>query len=530
MSDDITIDPERLARIRAVADDATSGGRTEPNADELARRRRSPQTSAPAPSSRAGYGPGGGYLLSEMGNARRFVDANRDRFRYVRPWKTWLAWDGQRWKRDTTGEAERSAKETVAGIYADSARVAQRAADATLANGSDGLVEVTAESAVVSRGAEAIGKHARASDKCSAMGSMLALASTEAELAADTSAWNADRDALNVANGTLALRTGELHPHAPGDMITLLAPVAYDAGAPSPTWEAFLARVLPNTETRAWIQRYLGYALTGHVGEQCLAFFIGGGANGKSVMLDVVLELLGDYGLRAAPDLVVASHNDRHPTELADLDGKRLVVCSEIEQGRSFAESTIKRITGDATISARRMHADFYTFAATHKLLVAANTYPNVRGTDDGIWRRMRLVPWTVQIPEAERDKTLAARLIADEGPGILAWLVRGCLDWHANGLGTCDEIERATSHYRADEDVLGRWIEDRCDLGAELWHATVSLYQSYTSWCEEEGLDSWTRATWRKRMIERRGIHDGKRGPRSDVRALIGIAVRGLP
>ena len=260
------------------------------------------------------------------------------------------------------------------------------------------------------------------------------------------------------------LRTGVLRPHSPVDLITCLAPVVYAPSAVAPTFEAFLARVLYDPSVRTWVQRYLGYSLTGNVGEQCLAFFVGEGQNGKSVLLDALLAVLGDYGLRAAPDLVVASHTERHPTEIADLAGRRLVVCSEIEQrNRSWAESTIKRLTGDATITARRMRRDFYTFPATHKLVVAANTRPAVRGTDHGMWRRMRLVPWDVIIPAAERDKTLTDRLVAVEASGILAWLVRGCLDWQAHGLGDVPAIDAATETYRAEQDLLGRWIEEQC-------------------------------------------------------------------
>lgn len=486
--------------------------------DELRARRSRERTSVAVERGHPGYSERGGYRLTELGNARRFADLHGERWRFDHDRVTWLEWAGTHWCPDTTGAARRAARGVVASIYADIAALSMRTSQAV--NGGE---------SVSSTPIDEMQKWARASSKRAAIEAMLALAATEPEIAARSSLFDADPWAFNVANGTIDLREGELRPHRQSDMLAKIAPVDYDPRAEAPQWERFLTRVLPDTDVLAWVQRYLGYTLTGDVREQCLAFFVGGGANGKSVLLDVVLAIVGDYGLRAAPDLVVASHNERHPTELADLDGRRLAVCSEIEQGRAWAESTIKRITGDTTITARRMRADFYSFPATHKIIVAANTRPVVRGTDDGIWRRMRLVPWDVRIPDAEQDRELAQRLIATEASGILAWLVRGCVAWQRQGLGTPAAIAEATDSYRADQDLLGRWIEDRCEQRAELWQATTSLYTNYTEWCETEGIEAWTQPTWRARMIERRGVGASRR-EHGRVRVLTGLAVRSLP
>jgi putative DNA primase/helicase len=356
---------------------------------------------------------------------------------------------------------------------------------------------------------------------------MIALARSEPELSAASTIWDRNPWLLNVANGTIDLRTGELQQHRQADMLTMLAPVDYSPESQAPRFEKFLERVQPDPEVRAWIQRYLGYSISGDVREQCLSFFYGGGSNGKSVLLDVVLQVIGGYGLRAAADLVLAKHGEAHPTELADLEGKRFVVCSEIEQGRAWAESLIKRITGDQTITARRMRQDFYTFPATHKLVVAANTRPIVRGTDHGIWRRMRLVPWLVRIPDAEQNKSLPEELVQEEAPGILAWLVRGCIAWQNRGLGSPQAISDATAAYRATQDLLGRWIEDRCVLGDSEWHATTSLYESFCDWCKSEGMrDPWQRNTWRERMLERDGIEEA-RMDHGRIRALTGLKLK---
>lgn len=466
-----------------------------------------------------GLGPNGGYRLTDLGNARRFADANANKLRYVRAWNKWLAWDGKRWRRDELGVEMTAAREAVQTIFADIVARAQRAGSAVA-----GGAAVTSSEDI----SEELTKWARDSSKRARLEAITALAQSEPELAASSSIWDTDPWVLNVANGTIDLRSGELSDHRQGDMLTMISSVDYDPTAQAPRWEAFLERVQPDPEVRAWIQRYLGYAITGDVREQCLAFFFGDGSNGKSVLLDVVLKILGGYGLRAAADLVLAKHGEAHPTEVADLEGKRFVVCSEIEQGRTWAEALIKRITGDQTITARRMRQDFYTFPATHKLVVAANTRPIVRGTDHGIWRRMRLIPWGVKIPDAEQDKELPLQLVEQEAKGILAWLVRGCLAWQNRGLGVTASIEEATAAYRGTQDLLGQWIEDRCELVPGQWQAQATLYASFSDWCKEEGMrEPWLRKTWRERMSERDGITDIRK-EHNTIRVLSGIRLRG--
>ena len=488
--------------------------------DELGERRRQKRTKVGSSvevgnSDHPGLGPNGGYRLTDLGNAKRFADSQAGRLRHVLAWEQWLTWDNRRWLRDDLGTESAAARQVVAAIYADAAACASAAATAVNAGDRE----------FAGAPVEEMTKWARDSAKRARIESMIALARTEPEIATKRDAFDRDLWALNVTNGTIDLRTGELRPHRQSDMITKLAPVEYNPKAEAPLWKAFLERALPDEEVRGWVQRYLGYSLTGDVREQCLAFFVGGGANGKSVLLDVVLGVLGDYGLRAAPDLVLAKHGEAHPTEQADLEGRRIVVCSEIEQGRAWAESTIKRITGDTTITARRMRQDFYTFPATHKLVVAANTRPTVRGTDHGIWRRMRLVPWTVRIPAHEQDRELPHRLLATEAPGILAWLVRGCLAWQKTGLGTAKAIEAATADYRADQDVLGRWMDDSCEVGETLWDPTSRLYANYEDWCKAEGIEHpWTKRAWRERLLERDGIQDDRK---AGARGLAGIALR---
>lgn len=447
------------------------------------------------------------YRLTELGNAARLAAAHGDRLRHVVS-LGWLTWDGRRWRRDQGGSEMVAAKSVAHSLYVEAADAAKRAAAGDEEAGTL---------------AKELAGWARTSSKKAAIQAMAKLAETEAPIAALADAFDRDGFAFNVLNGTINLRTGELRPHGRGDLITRLAPVEYAAEAVGPRWEAFLERVLPDAELRTWVQRYLGYCLTAEVTEQVLAFAFGVGANGKSVLLDVMLAVFGDYGLRAAPDLVLATQGEVHPTELADLDGRRLVVCSEIEQGRRWAESTIKRITGDTTITARRMRQDFYTFTATHKLVIAANTKPVVRGNDEAIWRRMRPVPFVVTIPPAERDKTLVRTLVETEGPGILAWLVRGCLAWQRDGLGESAAILAAAEGYRADQDVLGQWIDEECVL-IDVFTPTVALYTSFMRWCQATGIEVWSRETMRSRLSAREGLTDRRTG---QARGFQGIGLR---
>lgn len=450
------------------------------------------------------------HELTELGNGQRFAAMHGDVLRYCPARREWFAWDGSRWRRDQLGAPETAAKAVISDLFRQSAMCAVSAA-----SGDMRAAEL----------AEALAKFARSSSKASAIAAMIKLAQSEAPIVTAPDAFDRDPFLFNVDNGTIDLRTGELRPHRQSDMITMKASAAYHPTALCPLWDAVLARALPDESVRIWLQRYIGYALTGDVGEQVLAFPYGSGANGKSVAIDPLLTIFGDYGLRAAPDLVLARQGESHPTDQADLEGKRLVVCSEIEQGRAWAESTIKRITGDTTITARRMRQDFQTFKATHKLIVAANTKPKVRGTDHAIWRRMRLIPFTVTIPPAERDKALVFKLLA-ERDGILAWAVRGCLAWQREGLGEASAITVATDGYQADQDAIGQWIADECVLIEQAFTSGARLFESYKTWCRARGCEPEDWAAVRDDLIGRDGLSNERTNAARGIR---GIGLRNI-
>jgi putative DNA primase/helicase len=295
---------------------------------------------------------------------------------------------------------------------------------------------------------------------------------------------------LNVQNGTIDLRLGTLHPHNPADLLTKISPVKYDATATCPRFEQFISEILSaDADLITFMKRHLGYCLTGDVTEHMLAFWYGRtGGNGKSTLAGLLFYLLGDYAQKAAPDLLFRSEKtDRHPTELADLFGARLVVCNETSRSRVWDEPTVKDITGGDPITARRMREDFWSFTPTHKLVVFGNNKPKIVDTEDGgMLRRLRLVPFEVTFTGAP-DKRLLETL-KKEGPGILAYLVRACLDWQKDGLTDPASVTKATATYFSEEDTIGRFMSECCELGAKLHVSSRALLNANASWSNDVG------------------------------------------
>jgi putative DNA primase/helicase len=251
--------------------------------------------------------------------------------------------------------------------------------------------------------------------------------------------------------------------------------------------------------------------LTGDTGEQCLLILHGSGANGKSVLLEVLGSMLGAYAKQAAPDLLLAKTQDRHPTEIADLFGSRLVTAIETSEGRRLAEALVKQMTGGDKMKARFMRQDFFEFDATHKLWLATNHKPQVRGTDYAIWRRIRLIPFEVTIPKEEQVKGLAGKLLAEEAPGILAWMVRGCLSWQRQGLAPPSKVTEATEAYRKEMDVLQGFLDEKCVIHPTAQATASALFKAYQSWCEEAGEQAETQQSFGSRLTERGFIREKK-------------------
>lgn len=404
------------------------------------------------------------FHLTDYGNAQRLVAAHGHDLRYCHPWKKWLVWDGQRWREDDTGKVMRRAKETVRGMYGEAERIENE------------------------RERREFLQFVLRSESRDRLAAMVSLAASEPGIPVLPSELDRDPWLLNVKNGVVDLRTGELRPHLREDMLTKIAPVEYHPTAKCPRWEKFLYEIMDgNRNLVGFLQRAAGMSLTGDVSEHVLLILYGIGRNGKSTFLNTLLAMTGDYGMTAPPDLIMAKQNDRHPTELADLFGKRFVTSIESDQGRRLAEALIKQLTGGDPIKARRMREDFWQFMPTHKLWLATNHKPRVRGTDVAIWSRLKLIPFVVTFPEDKQDKKLPAKL-REELPGILAWCVEGCLAWQKYGLGIPDEVAAATENYRQEQDVLAAFLADCCIINPLAKAAAKELYQTYLAWCEENG------------------------------------------
>lgn len=419
-------------------------------------RRRSPRTATPADAPDVGEHP------TDLGNARRLVARYGADLRYCHPWKRWLAWDDRRLAPDVTGRVVQLAKETALGIY-DEAKAA-----------SDEKVKL------------ALAQHAARSEGERRLAAMIVLAQSEPTIPVVPGQLDTDPWLLNVSNGTLDFRTGDLRPHRREDLLTKLAPVTYDPEARCPTWEAFLDRLFGATpEVAAFLQRFCGYALTGSIHEHVLVIAHGPGANGKTTFARTLRAMLGDYAAVTSAETFLLRRGDNIPSDLAALRGARLVVASEIESGRRLAESLVKAASGGDPLTARHLFSEWFTFQPEFKLLLMTNHRPVIRGTDLAMWRRIRLVPFTTVIPPDEQDRDLPEKLLG-ELPGVLAWAVRGCRTWQAEGLGLPDVVRGATEAYRAEQDTLAAFLEE-CVIREEGARVTAAiLYHVYRGWCEQ--------------------------------------------
>lgn len=440
------------------------------------------------------------FKYTELGNAERFAYLYRNQVRFVNESQSWLIYRGGKWQQDTDGEVNRLAKAVIRGIVANAA----------FTNDEE---------------YQAIAKFALSCEKRGKLQAMIGLASYEEGIPLRVRELNRDQWLLNTLNGTIDLRTGQLRHHNPADLISKQIPVEYDLTAPYPTWTQFLHRIMAgNQEKIRLLQQIVGVSLTGDVSIQKLIVFVGGGRNGKSTFLNTLLVMLGDYAKQAEPHLLFAKKSGAHPTGQADLAGARLAICSESNDGHSFDEAVVKRLTGGDRIKARYIGRDFFEFDPTHKLILATNHRPIVRGTDKGIWRRLLLIPFDQTISNTERDDQLPAKLRA-ELPGILTWAVQGCLDWQENGLVIPASIEQAAQDYYEEMDTIGMFIQEQCETGAGLKIEASVLYQAYQQWAKDRGEVPFSGRRLGESMSER-GFQSRRSGPKGGTERY-GIALR---
>jgi putative DNA primase/helicase len=429
--------------------------------------------------------------LTDLGNAGRFAAAQSARLRSVPARHDWLVWSGGRWRADETGEARRAAKEIVRRLLLEAAAIED---------------EKEQKAAV---------RWALQSQSEQRLRALLTLAETEPGLALATAQLDSDPWLLSCANGTLDLRSGELRAHDPADLISLGSDIAYEPAATCPRWLSFLREVFADDqELIGFVRRAAGYSLTGDTREHVLFVVHGSGANGKSTFVDVLQRLLGGLARTSAFDTFARTRDKGTRNDIARLQRARLVVASESGEGRRLDEATVKILTGGDKVATRFLYQEHFEFWPEFKLWLVTNHRPRVDGDDDAIWRRLRLIPFEVSFLGRE-DRELRATL-ERELPGILSWAVQGCLEWQRHGLGQAGAVETATREYREDEDVLGAFLGECCELVRELEVEAAALRERYESFCKRLGERPMAASALGKRLT-RRGIrlHKGTGGTR---------------
>jgi putative DNA primase/helicase len=372
-------------------------------------------------------------------NAERFLDEHGDGVRYSPELGRWLVWNGAWWAEDRLEAVHDLARQTIDNLRA---WVGESADDATFKRRT---------------------KHYTESTRAGRRDGMLSLARSDRSIVVGVDQLDQHPHLLACSNGTVDLTTGELRPAAQRDLITRGVNVDYIPEATSVEWTRFLMRIFDdNAETVSYSKRLLGYSITGEVGEHLLPILHGPGANGKTSLITATTELLGEHAAVAPEGLLVETKHEQHPERLAALRGRRLVVSSELEHRAVLAESLVKSITGGDRISARFMYGQRFSFMPSHTIILVTNHAPRVHGTDEAIWRRLRLVPFTVTIPAAERVRDYGRVLAERHGEAILAWLVAGAGEWYQHGLGEAQQVVQATFDYRQREDMFQQFLDDR--------------------------------------------------------------------
>lgn len=426
------------------------------------------------------------FRTTEMGNGERlaFYGINSIRRCTSKGHEGWLAWDGQRWKPSDEARIAQEAKKVVRNIYEEALQTED--------------TELRKE----------LGKHAIKSESEHHIRAMIELAGSEPLVMIEQKSLDKDPWLLNCANGTLDLRTRMLMPHAREDHITKVIDVPCDLDAKCDRWRQFLDEIMGGRKDLVeFLQKAIGYSLTGSTREQCFFLLHGTGANGKSTFLDVLLTLFGEYGQQAAFQTFLSTNNNRGGVARGDIvrmAGIRFVSAVESGPFSNLDEVVVKHITGGDTVTARALYKSEVEFKPEFKIWLAANHLPGIRGTDNAIWRRVRCIPFDVAFPPDKQDKNLAAKL-KQELPGILQWAINGCLDWQEAGeLRLPDAVKEATESYRSEMDVLRDFLDERCVFGREHKIGKSELYRAYTKWCVGNSDDPVSAKTFTLRLHER--------------------------
>lgn len=421
---------------------------------------------------------------TEVGNAERLVHYHSDKLKYCIEFDEWLIWNGKVWEHDKKKQIERIATRTFRQMYHEASNIED---------------EETRRKLI---------KWAQSSEKSSVL--LNSIDRAKAMLPILQSELNKDNFKFNCANGVIDLKTGNLLPHDRNFLITNYSDIEYDQEADCPTWKAFLQSIMKDEngnvkdELIDFLQKAIGYTLTGDTREQVVFFLWGNGRNGKSTLINIVKEILGDYGKQTNADTFTSkTFESSINNDIARLNDARFVSAVESEDGQRLSESLIKQLTGGEPITARFLRKEFFEFLPRFKIFFTTNHKPIVRGNDEGIWRRIKLIPFTVTIPQEEVDTELPDKL-RKELPGILNWAVQGCLKWQSEGLGEPDEVKQATQGYKNEMDILGQFITDHCVIRVGARCSVKDLYEHYKDWCKETGEYELSQRKFNRRIEER--------------------------
>ena len=395
--------------------------------------------------------------------AMRLLKEHGQNIRYNAAWKKWIIWNGKYWEIDEGGvKIHEKGLEMVRNFYDELTKIYD------------------------STKREELEKSIILSESVRRRKAFVEAATWIEDLQIKASELDKNPWLLNVENGTLDISNGEFREHRQEDFITKIAKVKYDPKAVCPMWKKFVREILNyKGDIIKFVQTAAGWSLSGDISEQIMFILYGTGANGKSTFLNTIMYLLGDYATSTYTETFLKKNGDGHTNDVARLRGTRFVATNEVEQGQRLSEPLIKKITGNDQMTARFLYGEFFNFIPTFKIWLATNHKPVIKGTDHGIWRRLKLIPFTTRIPEAKQDKFLEYKL-RKETSGILNWLLEGMACWNKNKLITPKAVSYATDEYREEMDVIGNFISEKCSQDKKNTIIIKKLYKAYSDWCDD--------------------------------------------
>jgi len=418
--------------------------------------------------------------LTELGNMERFIGEHGENLLFCPQTGKWYVWNGHTWEIDSNGHVHYLAKSNARKLLDEARRI------------NDDLKR------------NALLKWAILSERKHIIDNVVALSKTDPAIAISISRLDSNNFLLGTKNGIVDLNTQKIITEKTKDCVTKICNVEYNSQAICPRWDSFLEEITAsNKKLTNFLQRMAGYCLSGSTEEQCLFIFHGGGANGKSVFTNILKSLFNDYAVQTPPETLMVRNNQGASNDLARLRGARLVLATESEENQTLAEAQIKQMTGGDVIVARHLYSEFFEFIPNFKIILTTNHRPKITGTDHAIWRRIRLIPFTVTIPEEKRDPKLSSILMG-ELPGILNWALEGFKQWQEQGLNPPRCILEATSGYRTEQDVLGEWLFECTIQVSNKTILTFQLYDSYVIYCDEAGLSQVSKNKFSRSLSER--------------------------